>query len=796
MITIVATACLCAIATDEGRDLKSLVRPQTFSCELRDVRLTRTIDEMSSGKVTINRGSESTTTKRTQSGSIKGTEESSSSNVATSHEGYDVRIGGRINAEGSLKWGLVPSGSVGGGAHLEGSAGTRRTNDHTRSKRSGAEVSVTDASGISSSRGQEKVVEDSVKSRLGGYKLVFSVVLKNRDVNDEVKIDSSRMCAKLRGPGLTGVISVPCSEQGEFTLGVDEKSFEFVYPINDERMLSELLRMEKSGQLSQLDLSQTGADIPVISKKSGKSILSEQNAIEYRNPSTAVSIEFGELQGLPSWRVSRRHTAKSGQRGTFVTLREALQGIGLLALDFSDTLPEQIFGFSKDGALARVLDVSAFTKGDDGCYKVLAFRLKDNKGKTSLGLPLADRIAINMADYSEVAIISFTFDEFVKWAVQFPDHFAELRKEIENWLVVVGNKEALTAFKKKIEAAQHEDDTRPLPKDITLITKNDIAKYQARANAGVPNMQAKLARCYIEGWGIEKDAVEAVRWSRKAAEQGNAEGQLCLGMCYFSGIGVVKNEMEGIKWFRKAAEQGNTDAQLVVGMFCLSLVEIDEPNKVEYEANAVKYFRMAAEHGDADGQVLIGDCYKDGIGVTKNETEAVKWFRKAAEQGHADGQVRLGECYKDGRGVTKNEVEAVKWFRKAAEQELPDAHFELGMCYLNGIGVVKNETEAVRWFRKAAEQGDVHGQYLLGAGYQAGDGVEKNEAEAVKWFRKAAEQEFADAQFELGMCYLNGTGVVKNETEAARWFRKAAEQGNKDAIKILREIEQITLDFR
>ncbi len=113
MVMIIARACLCAVAIEEGRDLNSLVRPQTFSCELRDVRLKRAIDEMSSGKVTINRGSEASTAKRTKSGSSKETVESSSSNVATSYEGYDARIGGRINTEGGLKWGIVPSGSAG-----------------------------------------------------------------------------------------------------------------------------------------------------------------------------------------------------------------------------------------------------------------------------------------------------------------------------------------------------------------------------------------------------------------------------------------------------------------------------------------------------------------------------------------------------------------------------------------------------------------------------------------------------------------------------------------------------------
>ena len=456
MITIVASACLCAVAVEVGRDLKSLVRPQTFSCELRDVRLTRAIDEMSSGQVTINRGSKSTTAKRNQSDSMKWTAESSSGNVAAHHQGHDTRSGGKFNAEGGLKWGLIPFGSIGGGASQESSNATRKSNDRTNSNRSGTEVSGTDVHETFSATGQEYVFEGSDKSRLGVYRLVFSIVLKNQDVNDELQVDGSRMCAKLRGPGLTGVISVPCREQGEFTLGVEEKSFEFVYTINDERSLNELIRLDERGQLGQLTLSQTGADIPVVSKKSGKSILPAQSAIERRNPTTAILIEFGELQDLPSWRVSRRHTAKSGRRGTFVTLREALQGIGLLALEFSDSLPEQIFKFSDDGALAKVLDSAMIKEMDNGHYQVLALRLKDHKGATSLALPLSNKLDLIIADYSEIAIISFTFDEFAEWAVQFPSHFSSLKKEIESWLVVVDTK-ALSAFKKNIDEAKRRE---------------------------------------------------------------------------------------------------------------------------------------------------------------------------------------------------------------------------------------------------------------------------------------------------------------------------------------------------
>ena len=52
-----------------------------------------------------------------------------------------------------------------------------------------------------------------------------------------------------------------------------------------------------------------------------------------------------------------------------------------------------------------------------------------------------------------------------------------------------------------------------------------------------------------------------MKWFRKAAEQGNADAQLCLGICYAEGDGVAKDMSEAVKWCRKAAEQGHEDAK-------------------------------------------------------------------------------------------------------------------------------------------------------------------------------------------------------------------------------------------
>ncbi len=172
--------------------------------------------------------------------------------------------------------------------------------------------------------------------------------------------------------------------------------------------------------------------------------------------------------------------------------------------------------------------------------------------------------------------------------------------------------------------------------------------------------------------GKTKDDAEAVKWFRKAADQGHSNGQAQLGFMYQYGYGVTKDYAEAVKWYYKSAEQGN-----------------------------------------ASGQNQLGYMYLNGYGVTKDYTEAVKWFRKSAEQGDASGQNHLGYMYRNGYGVTKDYAEAVKWYRKAAEQGNASGQRNLGHMYENGYGVTKNLTEARKWYEKAAAQGNEYAKGRL-----------------------------------------------------------------------------------
>jgi TPR repeat protein len=92
--------------------------------------------------------------------------------------------------------------------------------------------------------------------------------------------------------------------------------------------------------------------------------------------------------------------------------------------------------------------------------------------------------------------------------------------------------------------------------------------------------------------GVPKNEVEAVRWFRKAAEQGHARAQTQMAMAYQRGRGVPRDEQLSLEWMNKAAEQNQPKAQ----------------------------FELAVAH-------------RDGKGVPKDPVRAGMWFVLASQSG-------------------------------------------------------------------------------------------------------------------------------------------------------------------
>ena len=89
------------------------------------------------------------------------------------------------------------------------------------------------------------------------------------------------------------------------------------------------------------------------------------------------------------------------------------------------------------------------------------------------------------------------------------------------------------------------------------------------------------------------DNAEAVKWYRKAAEQGYAIAQYNLDYSLVSGHGVEKNPTEALNWYQKAAEQGIAKAQTIVGIYYHQKGE---------SAQAKYWFEKAAAQGEEEAK--------------------------------------------------------------------------------------------------------------------------------------------------------------------------------------------------
>ena len=65
---------------------------------------------------------------------------------------------------------------------------------------------------------------------------------------------------------------------------------------------------------------------------------------------------------------------------------------------------------------------------------------------------------------------------------------------------------------------------------------------------------------YEMGEGVPENYIEALKWYRMAAEQGDAEAQYNLGVMYNNGKGVPENKIMAYFWSSLAKTQGDEDA--------------------------------------------------------------------------------------------------------------------------------------------------------------------------------------------------------------------------------------------
>lgn len=146
---------------------------------------------------------------------------------------------------------------------------------------------------------------------------------------------------------------------------------------------------------------------------------------------------------------------------------------------------------------------------------------------------------------------------------------------------------------------------------------------------------------------VEQNETFAFEWFKKTADQGITEVEYRLAHCYLEGKGVEKNYELGMKWMISAAKKGHVEANnwLTNGYISLAI-----PSCLSDKKDAKQYYKFAADwclkevdgHNAAEANLLLGVLYCSGKGVDQNDALALDCFKKADE---AIMRVANGEDY-------------------------------------------------------------------------------------------------------------------------------------------------------
>lgn len=144
------------------------------------------------------------------------------------------------------------------------------------------------------------------------------------------------------------------------------------------------------------------------------------------------------------------------------------------------------------------------------------------------------------------------------------------------------------------------------------------------ADAGHPAAQAILGAILDHA---DSDA-EALEYFRKAAAQGNADGQFGVGNMLVAGEGVAKNVPEGRKWIEQAASQGHVMAINVLAQAYMN-GGLEIPDQERQGAAAARWITAAANNGYLAAMEKIAAAYRNGdFGLGIDAKTAKQWEDK------------------------------------------------------------------------------------------------------------------------------------------------------------------------
>lgn len=357
--------------------------------------------------------------------------------------------------------------------------------------------------------------------------------------------------------------------------------------------------------------------------------------------------------------------------------------------------------------------------------------------------------------------------------------------------------------------------------------------FHAAAAQDLAEAQYNLGRCYLDGYGVNKNHHQAMEYLQKAAAKGIQPAKLLLARLLLTGIAadpehkpplpaVQPDEKAALKLLEELAATGSAQAYLLHAGHLIKKAEPGSHTKI------VELLQKAIQLGDTDACSMLGDYLLNAPPERRDEKTARKLFEKASaksaaamaklaymtENGYGSppdldkafelyknsmskdftalAAVRLANYYMTGRGAAPMDIpQAVKLYTLAAEQGNYEAIYHLGECYLNGIGVEQDKKQAFDLLFKAAQADLAMAQFAAAECFARGDGTPQDQQAAFHWYRQSALRYDPRGLLETGRRYLYGQGTDRDIKQAITFLEQAAANGMKQAAELLEEARQM-----
>jgi TPR repeat protein len=398
---------------------------------------------------------------------------------------------------------------------------------------------------------------------------------------------------------------------------------------------------------------------------------------------------------------------------------------------------------------------------------------------------------------------------------------------------------APTPLQSLLERARSGDAAAHLQMGYNFYQQNNPVRaaywFSAAARQNLPEAQYNLGRCFMTGYGVEKNQHQAFELFRLAAQQDLPQAELMLTQFYLSGIAPVPgsnpprpaippDEAKAFALLEKLSSAGNADAQTVYAEYLIkkypeqhkhkiiALLEKSSPQLTQAkilladyllsrtddlrdEKRARALLESAAEHS-SEALAKLAFAVENGFGAPPDPAQAFKLYKRSLEQSFSPlAAVRLANFYYSGSfGAPQDIPQAIKLYERAAASGVPEALYKLGNCYHSGIGVKSDKFRAFELFFQAAKMNYPPAQYALAQAFESGEGTPEDQNAAFYWYNQAAVRYEPRALLETGRRYLNGKGTIKDPAKAVIFLEQALANGMNEAAPLLREARQSAAD--